>query len=224
MSALLILIIIIILMLTVVFLAPISLSLNLLKKGPLVQGSYRLGWLGITLYRGEISPLPSGDIAGLEMAGPQSEEAHREKTGPMEEGADGKRPEGKKSRKKEKQPPMPAPGTKELIEAMPALVRVFVDFIRSIDLKTICCRVSFGLDDPADTAIIIGYIWSAAYSIGLYRANICIEPYFEGERLDGSFLASVKARLLWMVLVAVRALGEEKIRKLVIETARRGTA
>lgn len=130
----------------------------------------------------------------------------------------------KEEKKQKKQPTLPGPDPKDLMEALPALVRLFKNLIKSISLETISCRVSFGFDDPADTAIISGYIWSMVSAIGLYRADLCIEPYFEGERLDGNLLADIRARLFWIVLALIKALGEEKIRRLVIKTAKRGTA
>lgn len=197
----------------IIFLAPFSISLNFSKDGPLVQGFYRIGWLGITLWKGVISP-------------PAPEETMK---APIAESVEEKAKE-KAERKAEEIPKehkphhMAGPDPKELVEVLPALARVFMDLVRSISMERISCRLSFGLDDPADTAAMSGYLWSIASVIGLYRANICIEPYFEGERLDGSLLAEVKARLLWIALVLVKALfREEKIRKLIIETARRET-
>jgi Protein of unknown function (DUF2953) len=217
MSVLSIVIIIIFLMLVIIFLAPVRISLNLAKKGPLILGSYRIGWLGIILYKGDISP-----PAPEEMIKAWSEETDREKAEGVAEGL--AKEKLKDEKKQKKQPHLPGPNPRDLMEALPALARVFMDLIKSINVETISCRVSFGLDDPADTAVISGYIWSILSAIGLYRANIYIEPYFEGERLDGSILADIKARLLWIALALVKALGEEKIRRLLIETARRGVA
>jgi hypothetical protein len=217
MSILSIAIIIIFLMLVIIFLAPVHISFNLIKKGPLIQGFYRIVWLGITLNKGEISP-----PAPEEMIRAWGEETEKETAKGAAEGAAKEKPKDEKKQKK--QPPLPSPNPKDLMEALPALARVLMDLIKSINVKTISCRVSFGLDDPADTAVISGYIWSILSAIGLYGANVCIEPYFEGERLDGSILADIKARLLWIALALVKALGDAKIRRLLIETARRGVA
>jgi hypothetical protein len=200
----------------IIFLAPFSISLNFSKDGPLVQGFYRIGWLGITLRKGVISP--PEETMKAPIVEPAEEKAKEKAEKKVEEKA-------KEIPKEEHKPHhMAGPDPKELIEALPALTQVFMDLIRSISMERISCRLSFGLDDPADTAAMSGYLWSIASVIGLYRANIYIEPYFEGERLDGSLLAEVKARLLWIALVLVKALGEKKIRRLIIETARRETA
>lgn len=208
-------IIIILLMLAVVFIAPFHISLNMEKDGPLIQGFYKIGWLGITLRREKISPPIPEDMRwaqGDELEGEPGEDKAREKS---------EREAEEILKEEHKQPPMQSLDPKELIEALPALARVFMNLIRSIDIVKISSRISFGLDDPAETAAMSGYLWSMASAVGLYRANIYIEPYFEGERLDGRFLAEIKARLLWIVLALVKALMEEKIRRLIIEMIRK---
>jgi hypothetical protein len=204
--------IIIFLMLAVIFIAPFHISLNFSKDGPLIQGFYRIVWLGITLWKGDISP-------------PAPEEMKAPIVEPVEEKAKEKAIRGAKEMPEEEHKPhrMTGPSLRELIDALPALARVFVDLIKSIRIERISCRLSFGLNDPADTAVISGYLWSMASVIGQYKTNIYIEPYFEGERLDGSLLADMKARLLWIAFVLVKALRDEKIRKLIIETSRRET-
>lgn len=217
MPAFLLIIIIIFLMLALIFLAPVRISLKLAKNGPFIKGSYKIGWLGITLHKGEISP-PTLE----EMMKAPDEGTEKMKAKEMEEREAEERLKAEKKRKKASQ--LPAPSFKDLMEALPAMTRVFRNLIESINVETISCRVFFGLNDPADTAVISGYLWSIASVIGLYRGNIYIEPYFEGERLDGCFFTDIKARLLWIALSLVKALREEKIRRLIIETARRGVA
>ena len=213
--------IIIFLIAAVIFLAPFHISLNFSKDGPLIQGFYRIGWLGITLRKGEIFT-PTSEVTRR-----PSKELEKEKTEGMikvkaEENA--KREAREMSKEEPKPHLMPGTSIKEMIETLPALAQVFIDLIKSINMERIYCQISFGLNDPADTAVISGYLWSLASVIGQYKANICIEPYFEGERLDGSLLADMKAQLLWIALVLVKALKEEKIRRLIIETARKGQA
>ncbi len=216
-SLALIIIFLMLAVMAVIFLAPFHISLNFSKDGPLIHGFYRIGWLGITLRKGEIAPSAPEETVKAPIVEPMEEKA--------KEKAERKAERKAKEMPKEEYKPhrMPGPDPKELIEALPALARVFMDLIRSISMERISCRLTFGLDDPADTAAMSGYLWSIASVTGLYRANIYIEPYFEGERLDGSLLADMKARLLWIALVLVKALGEKKIRRLIIETARRET-
>lgn len=195
-------ILIVLLLAAAVFLVPFHISLDMEKDGPLVQGFYRIGWMGITLYRGKINPKTEKV--------PKDEDANERRNQPLKQPS--------------KQPPMPAPDPKEFIEALPALARVFLGLIRSIEMEKISCRISFGLNDPAETAVLSGYLWSIASVVGLYRADIYIEPYFGGERLEGRFLAEIKARLLWMALALAKAVTEKTIRALIMGIIRKEMA
>ncbi len=93
------------------------------------------------------------------------------------------------------------------------------DLIRCIKFEKIGGRLCIGLDDPVDTAVMSGYLWSALSAVGLHRANIFIEPYFGGARLEGDFRAELQARVLWAFVAMLRALGEKKIRRLMMEMA-----
>ncbi len=213
MSFVLLVLIIILLFLAIILLAPFRIYLNITKNGPHINGYYKIYWLGITLYKAEISP-PSEEEA-ISAPGKEAAELRREEE-ETEIPAKGK---------KHKIKPAPqAPNPKDLIGALPALARVLKNMIKAIKIEAMSCHISFGLNDPADTAIISGYLWSAASSIGILRTNVCIDPYFGGERLDGSLLADIKARLIWVALALAKALKEEKIRRLIIDSARRGTA
>jgi hypothetical protein len=75
------------------------------------------------------------------------------------------------------------------------------------------------LDDPADTAVLSGYLWSVASTLGLFRANVFIEPYFEGERLEGEIAAELKTRLIWIAKAVINASLEKEIRSLIREVA-----
>jgi hypothetical protein len=100
MSALLLIIIIIFLMLALIFLAPVRISLNLAKNGPFIKGSYKIGWLGITLHKGEISP-PTLE----EMMKAPDEGAEKMKAKEMEERGAEERPKAEKKGKKSPQLP-----------------------------------------------------------------------------------------------------------------------
>jgi hypothetical protein len=104
------------------------------------------------------------------------------------------------------------PGVSSLIDAAPALAKILWHLFKSIHVNLSSCRLCFGLDDPAQTAIISGYLWFFASAIGIFPARIFIEPYFAGERLEGELVADIKARLLWAVFAAIQALREREIR------------
>jgi hypothetical protein len=237
-------------LLFVIFLvAPIRLSLNISKKGPLLQGGYRLAWLGLTLGKDEIPPQPIGDLlASLwkeeaekevqakegrkskgeeeskeeqksreeeegreeERKGDGNEEGERrEKGAQMEE-----RSEINKPKDKPKTGIVRTPKIRSLINVAPALANILLDVLKSILFKKISCRLCFGLDDPAQTAIISGYLWSIASVLGPFRPKISIEPWFEGERLEGEFMAEMEVRLLYTVFAVIQALREREIRLL----------
>ncbi|MFZ2472250.1 MAG: DUF2953 domain-containing protein [Methanothrix sp.] len=83
--------------------------------------------------------------------------------------------------------------------------------------KKISCRLCFGLDDPAQTAIISGYLWSLASALGFFPTKILIEPWFEGERLEGEIAAEIEARLLWAVFAVIKIVRVREIRLLLRE-------
>jgi hypothetical protein len=167
-------------------LVPFHLSLNIGKTGPLLQGGYRVAWLGRTLWKAEISPKSAGDLLASVWTKEAGEEEGREIDNPAD--------------------------IQSLINVAPALANILLDLLKSIIFKKTSCRLCFGLDDPAQTAIISGYIWSVASALGLFPARIFIEPWFGGERLEGEFMAEIEARMLWAVFAVIQALRVREIR------------
>jgi len=187
--------------LVLLLVVPFHLSLELSKRGPPVRGVYRIAWLGFTLRKGDIL---SHSLEGIM--------EHREKE------ARGEEKEALAAKRRRKLMRSPSPGS--LLDAFPALLCVLKDLLKSIDLQKISCRLCFGLDDPARTAVMSGYLWSVASALGLFQADIFIEPYFDGERLEGDFAAELRARMLWMAMAMIGSLRERKIRRLLAEMAR----
>jgi hypothetical protein len=208
-----------IVLLAFLFLAPFHLSLNLSKKGPLVVGSIRLAWLGLTLKKAEISPQSAGDLL---------ESIWKEEAGKEDRVVEVKKTKGEvKAREKKEEIDNPTdnqkagavrpPSIQSLINAAPALAKILRDLQKSIRFKKSSCRLCFGLDDPAQTAIISGYLWSLASVLGLIQSKIFIEPWFEGERLEGELVAEIEARLWWAVFAVIQALRVKEIRLLLRE-------
>jgi len=191
-------------LLAFLLLAPFHLSLNIGKKGPLIEGSIRLTWLWRPLMKAEISPQTAGDLLAStwEEAPVRKEGTHEERIEIDNQKTGAFRP----------------PSMQSLINAAPALAKILRDLLKSIHFKNISCRLCFGLDDPAQTAIISGYLWFLPSALGLFSAKIFIEPWFEGERLEGEFVAEMEARLLWAVFAVVQALRVREIRLLLKET------
>lgn len=110
-----------------------------------------------------------------------------------------------------------SPSIRSLIDAAPALAEFLGDLGRSIRIIRFSCRLCFGLNDPAQTAIISGYIWFFASLLGVSLADLTLEPWFDGLRLEGKLDAEIRARLISPIWAAVKSLRRKEIRKLVRE-------
>jgi hypothetical protein len=221
--------------LALLLLAPFNLALNIGKKGPLVEGSIKLAWLGLTLKKGEISPQSAGDLLASvwkEEAGKEERDEKIDKEAKDREqevkGEGSKTEVGREAKLEErneldnptdnqKAGAVRPPSIQSLINASPALAKILRDLLKSIRFKKIYCRLCFGLDDPAKTAIISGYLWSLASVLGLIQSKIFIEPWFQGERLEGELIAEIEARLWWAVFAVIQGLREREIRLLLRE-------
>lgn len=224
--------------LALLLLAPFNLALNIGKKGPLVEGSIKLAWLGLTLKKAEISPQSTGDLLasiwkedpgkeeravadrefnGKEKAREEKEKREQEGEGDGREAKLEERNEIDNSEDNQKAGVVRSPKIQSLINAAPALANILLDLTKTILFKKISCRLCFGLDDPAQTAIISGYLWSLASVLGLIQSKIFIEPWFEGERLEGELVAEIEVRLWRVVFAMIQGLREREIRLLLRE-------
>ncbi len=231
-SIILLLIILLFILLIVLLFVPFHFSLNFSKNGPLMQGSYRIDWLGITLKHKGIMSQSAADIMASTLKKDDTEDEDGEDDDRKEEkvkltaekGNEGKvKPDGgteteiTKDERDHDIKRSPSPGT--LLDAAPAIINFLLDLLKTIVLEKLSCRLCFGLNDPADTAVLSGYFWSMASTLGLFRANVFIEPCFEGERLEGVFEAELKARLIHIALAVINALREKEIRSLIRDVA-----
>ena len=196
-----------------------------------MRGSYRIAWLGITLKKKEILSQSAADLLASilkkestidEDEGNDQKEEKAKLT--AENGEEGKvKPdrgseiEDPKGERDHDTGRSPSPGT--LLDAAPAIMNILMDLLKTIVFEKLSCRLCFGLDDPADTAVLSGYLWSVASTLGLFRADIFIEPYFEGERLEGVFEAELKTRLIWIAKAVINAFLEKEIRSLIRDVA-----
>lgn len=199
--------ILLLIILAILLLAPFNLSLNIGKKGPLVWGSIRLSWLGIALRKMEILPQSADDF----LASIGKEEAGKEERAVNEKEIDRKSEGRERGETKEAVRTL---SIQSIIDAAPSLTKILWDLLRSIRFRKSSCRLCFGLDDPAQTAIISGYLWFLASSLSIFSANISIDPWFDGERLEGEIIADIEARLLSPVFAVIKALRIREIRLL----------
>ena len=189
---------------SLLLLVPFHLSLRLDLNGLKMETNYQVRWLGLTLKKGEIPPPGAKDMPGEE------KEQARQKE------------EKKKPKAEREQMPksLASVDPRSFMDALPAILRVLKNLIKSIDIDRLICRISFGLNDPAETAVLSGYLWSLASAVGLSNTNIFIDPRFDEERLEGDLAADLKARLLWVVVALLLALREDKLRKLLGQMAK----
>lgn len=217
-AALFILFLIIILLILLVI--PIHLNLNFSKQGPLIEGGYRIAWLGLTLRKREVLPQPASDLlASISEKDDTVDESEGKGVRTEENGEADEEKKTGDSRDGQKSDIKRLPGPKSLLDAAPAIANLLLNLLKSILVQKLSCRLCFGLNDPAETAVMSGYLWSVASTLGLFRAKVFIEPCFEGERLEGEFVAELKIRLLWIVWAVINALREKEIRSLIREVA-----
>ena len=222
-----------ILLVTLLF-VPFHFSLNFSKCGPLIRGSYRIAWLGITLKKKEILPQSAADLLASilkkesaidEDEGNKGNDRREEKAKLTAENGEeakvkpdkGAEIDDSKGERDHDTGRSPSPGT--LLDAAPDIMNILMDLLKTIVFERLSCRLCLGLNDPADTAVMSGYLWSVASTLGLFRANVFIEPCFEGECLEGVFEAELKARLIWIAKAVINALRENEIRSLIREVA-----
>lgn len=179
---------------------PFNLSLDINKEGQKFNGMYRLAWLGITLKSDDIFAPTEIDFPG--------KKRDEKLIGPDLSG------DSKYVYKRN------IPDPKTLMEALPPVIRLFKDIARSLHIDVQSCRVVIGFQDPVDTAVTYGYLWSLISALKLYKENIFIEPRFDKELLDGLFLVEIRAKLLWIFLAMFQAIKDEKLRKLIKNIAR----
>ncbi len=214
-------ILIVLALLIVILLGPFRLYFSLGKEDKYIKILYKISFLGFTLKADEVpamEPETEEEMAEeqkrREAAALKKEEMVDKEPGDI----DHKEKGIEKERKPSKMPPQRE--VKLIIDALPEISRILIDLIKSINIRRFFCEISFGLDDPVDTATVSGYLWSIASATGFYGTDILIEPRFDGEQLEGSVLAVLEARILWFVVAAIKALEKEKTRKLIVEMSR----
>ena len=182
-----------------ILLIPFHLYFSLNKDDKCFDGWYRLVWLGLTLKKGKIYPNQSPGLLDI-----------------REEKAVEKVPDDMKRPRYE----INIPDKKAFIDGIPAIIYLFKNVIRFFELDILSCKICFGLHDPVDTAMTSGYLWAIVSAFGLYRSNVQIEPYFEGERMEGALIAKLRTRLIWIFLAIFQALKNKKLRKLIESMAK----
>ena len=102
-----------------------------------------------------------------------------------------------------------------LIESWPYLERVFNSFLKSTSFEIFSLDLTLGLGDPADTAIVSGYLWAASSVLNIIpKAYISLEPDFLNEKIEVDATLKIKIRLFWIVVEIIRAFTKKPVRAL----------
>ena len=197
------------LIIAALILVPFHLCLDLKIDGFSVTGFYKVKWFGLTLHRAELSG-PRGDEDKKRLEGKK-----KTRDAAVSGGKDVKNRDTADRRSKfDRQRFLKDP--RMYIDALPSFFRVLKDLMGAVHTESLSLNINLGLDDPANTAVLSGYLWSMASFVST-PATIRIEPCFVGDRLDGSLDAEVWGRLLWVLLAFIGALREKPIRRLLRE-------
>ena len=96
--------------------------------------------------------------------------------------------------------------------------RILNAFLKSTSFEKFSFNLVIGLGNPADTAMISGYLLGLA-SIGnvIPNAYFYVEPDFQKERLDCHLTINIKIRLFWIIIEFIRAYTKKPVRMLLQE-------
>ena len=195
-------------------LVPFHLCLDLKIDGFSVTGFYNVKWFGLTLRKVELSgPGGDKDIKRLE-----DKRKTSDRTVSREEDAQKKDTADRRS-KFDRQRFLKDP--RMFIDALSSFFRVLNDLMRTVHTERLSLNITVGLDDPANTAVLCGYLWSMASTVS-NPSTLQIDPYFGGDRLNGSVNAEIWGRLLWVFVAFINALREKPIRRLLKEMLLKG--
>ena len=201
-------------------LGPVRLGIGLCKRGTEARGEYKVSWLGLPIKRGALN---SGAIKRSEI-GAYEKDGADEKPGAEVRKEPAVKPHGAGSAAMPSGPESRSspPRARTLISAVPAGAEILFDLLGEIRLRNFSCRICFGLDDPADTAALFGSLWACIWTAGLVSptisAGLFMEPYFEGERLEGELEAELEGRPVHALTAAFQALRVRETRMLLKET------
>jgi hypothetical protein len=179
-------------------LIPFHLLIDVRMDGPLVSGWYGVAWFGLPLHKRAVS-CSAYDIIRWQ--------GHREK--PAVEDA-----------KAIEKGHISLMDLRAIQEILPALIQASRELFRSMRREKFICHLRWGSGDPADTAFYTGCLWPLIAALNSLGANLSLQPCFEEEVLEGSLFAELKASLIGFIVPLLRALCKDKVRRLLLQTAR----
>jgi hypothetical protein len=104
-------------------------------------------------------------------------------------------------------------------KSYPAIEKLLISLRRAVQIKRLSADLSFGTGDPADTAILAGYLWSA---VGLLdgafpSVSVSLRPNLEASSFDSSLDAEVAVRIGFVAVGFLRAYIRRPFRQLIRE-------
>jgi len=106
-----------------------------------------------------------------------------------------------------------------LWKSYPAIEKLLGSVKKAIRIRRLSADLSFGTGDPADTAILAGYLWSL---VGLLdgafpSVSLSLRPNLEASSFDSSFDAEVAITIGFVLTGFLRAYSRRSFRQLVKE-------
>ncbi|MHC1575495.1 MAG: DUF2953 domain-containing protein [Candidatus Methanogasteraceae archaeon] len=93
--------------------------------------------------------------------------------------------------------------------------------VQRIDFREISCRATFGLDDPADTGMLSGFLYAAFVPLTRYPAiSIRLQPVFHEPAFAYRVRGSLKLTVGRMIIPAIRFLCDKAVRGVIVGRVR----
>ncbi len=109
-----------------------------------------------------------------------------------------------------------------LRESIPALEILAKAAKRAVRLRRLNADLEIGLGDPADTAILAGYMWSFSWFLNrLPKVSFSFRPNFASLGLESYVRAEARVRMLPLAIGFLRAYTKQPFRRLIKEARRR---
>ncbi|MBU4608302.1 MAG: DUF2953 domain-containing protein, partial [Methanobacterium sp.] len=177
--------------LLMVLLIPFHISLNLNKTGGLMEGTFKIKWLKITIINKKFP----------------------------EKAKDETKDEKDKEKGKEKESEFSLEDITNTLHLLIQSRQYFLKFFKviwdSFSIEKFKVHIILGWSSPADTAISMGYIWSAVAIFTIFPSlDFSARPDFSKERIDGNAFLKFKIQLIKPFLGLLWLLTKKPVRSL----------
>jgi hypothetical protein len=93
--------------------------------------------------------------------------------------------------------------------------------VQRIDFKELSCRVTFGLNDPADTGMLSGFLYAVSAPLTRFPAvSIRLHPVFHEPAFAYRVRGSLKVTVGRMIIPAIRFLCDRGVRGVIVGRVR----